>query len=139
MNIAKILMSTASMACTAASVTCKGAAVACRQGHKVANGLRVAADAVDVMSEYGDDKFTELGATSEAMAANYEVKIAEMELELQKKQMAAAIAAKKAEEVMAAHAQKAESKTEEAVETQTAADFVEKVKAGMKDITPAEA
>ena len=135
MNIAKILMSTASMTCSAAAMGCKGAAVVCRQGHKVANGLRVAADVVDVASAYGDDKFTELGATSEALAANYEVRIAEMEMELEKKKMAAAIAQKKAEEVMAAHAAKTEEKTVEEVTS----DFVDKITGGKKEAVAAEA
>ena len=56
MNIEKIVLTGAKLAVGASVYGFKGAKFACSTGHTVATGLRKAADVVDTVSTFGENK-----------------------------------------------------------------------------------
>lgn len=78
MNIEKIVLTGAKLAVGAGVYGFKGAKFACSTGHTVATGLRKAADVVDTVSTFGEDRCQDAINWCEATEAIYKARILEI-------------------------------------------------------------
>lgn len=78
MNIEKIVLTGAKLTVAGCVYGFKGAKFACSTGHTVATGLRKAADVVDTVSTFGENKCQDAIDWCEATEAIYKARILEI-------------------------------------------------------------